>query len=110
MSIVLLSEPNQHRFIMNLVLYTWPRPGFKLASYFMYGLLTTISFDIVVRWLAALKIYEASVKPGRGHYTVPLMLLRTLPVTSTCPYGKNSTIVTGYQAVSGWSNLLPAGK
>ena len=32
----------------------WPRPGFKLASYFMYGL--RANFDIVVRWLAALKI------------------------------------------------------
>ncbi len=43
-------------------------------------------------------------------YTVPLMHLRTLPVTSTCPYGENSTIITGYYAMSGWLNLLPAGK
>ena len=44
---------------------------------------------------------------SRVKYTVPLMFLRTLPVTSTCPYVENSTIITGYQATSGWLNLLP---
>lgn len=34
-----------------------------------------------------------------------LAIFMTLPATGTCPYGKNSSIVTYYQALSGCSRL-----
>ena len=40
----------------------------------------------------------------RIKYTVPLMPLRTLPVTGAYPYVKNSSFVTGNQALSGCQN------
>ena len=42
-------------------------------------------------------------------YTVPLMLVRTLPVTGTCPYEPNRCPCYGYHALSGRSKLLPVG-
>ena len=41
--------------------------------------------------------------------TVPLMLVRTLPVTGTCPYEPNRCYCYGYHALSGRSKLLPVG-
>ncbi len=53
-----------------------------------------------------IKLEKINVKT----YTVSFMLLRTLPVTSICPYRENSTIITGYYTMFGWLNLFPAGK
>ena len=64
--------------------WPWPRPGFTLASYFMYG--CGPNDNISFRYCKPYIKYEASVKPGRGHNGLiisPTLIKKSRNVHST---------------------------
>ena len=76
-------------FFFNIITYlnygsSSTTPAYILYMYIKLSLINTLAQDAF-----SVELFEGDC----NETAVPLMLLRTLPVTSTCPYGEKSTFV-----------------